>query len=660
MDPSPNPNPSTTGSHQASHSMTSNKRAATSTPDSSESLASPSDSGRETVHTCPMNSGCDTTGVRVDHSELSSRFPYHELSVYGRRKKSLGQGVFSTVYLYKKGSTKYALKRIRFDEDNGGEPIEGREIPQFFLREVTAMVWLQHPNVIRLLDIVLDKNNCYLVMPLAQGTLLDLIRQKPSTRARQNYAYQVARGLAYCVANGVWNRDLKPANVLYFQEEKGHLRLALTDFGLAKTNMSGITPEYFTDEVYSLWYRAPEILMDLEYDDKAEVWAFGCVLAELYLGHPLCHASTRMGQLLELFQMFGTPTPTTWPDLPDVETWDMPRYTANPNLWVTHNMDPLVLDLLQWTLVLNPQQRLSIQQVLTHPYFSRVGRKIEQRFPVAAPDIRPAIPAPIALDTITNLKKETFFGHLAELLVRAQPGTPFYQSYRVFFLTLTLFNAVAADLGVNETTLELVGLACFDLAQKFIITEWIYFDDLTRVVMTNYQKDEIIAMQLNILKRRSWDLNLLTPFDIVKLTVPDFTIRPFIIGLLFYGSCTQLFAEPDPTIVVRECLRLAHAYHSKTSLPSLPSWLSQAQNPIFTELFNDVAKSSLSQFRSSLIGSSPSDIESDPITSPQSVQLTPPTPPTPPTQSATSTDLSVGPTPPQQNNTDTSLPESSS
>ena len=536
--------------------------------------------------------------------QLSQRFPYQALSIYGRRKKILGEGSFSTVYLYKNGPKKYALKRVRFDEDNAGESIDGLEIPQFLLREVTSMVWLQHPNVIRLLDIVISLNNCYLVMPLAQGTLLDLMRKQLTLRERQNYAYQIARGTAYCIENQVWNRDLKPGNILYFQDPDNSIRLVLTDFGLAKTNLAGTTPEYFTDEVYSLWYRAPEILLDLEYDAAAEVWAFGCILAELYLGRPMCRAGTKMGQLLELFRMFGTPTPLTWPDLPNVGTWDMPHYFGNPYLWVAPDTDPHGLDLLQRTLVLNPKQRLTIQQVLQHPYFYRVARKIERRFPISTPDVKPGLPPSPSLDSITNLRKEAFFGHLAKLLIQAEPESPFYQSYRVYFLSLILFNAVASDLGVTEANLELIGLACFDLAQKFIITEWIFFEDLTAVTLTSYRKDDVIAMQLEILKRRSWDLNMMTPFDAMKLSSAELHLRPLIMGLLFYASCTQLFDESDPMEIFRVCSSLVRSYHSKPLGLSIeiPSWFNQPQNSTFADLFEHIAEVSISDFRAQLSG----------------------------------------------------------
>ena len=80
--------------------------------------------------------------------------------------------------------------------------------------------------------------------------------------------------------HGLFHRDLKPENLLFFN---GNVKVA--DFGLAKEVMS--RPPH-TDYVSTRWYRAPEILMhSTDYNTPSDIFAIGCIAAELYTGMPL-------------------------------------------------------------------------------------------------------------------------------------------------------------------------------------------------------------------------------------------------------------------------------------------------------------------------------------------------------------------------------------
>ena len=87
-------------------------------------------------------------------------------------------------------------------------------------------------------------------------------------------------GLSHMHKNGFFHRDLKPENLMY---QDGILKII--DFGLAKEIRS--RPP-FTDYVATRWYRAPEILLkSTQYSSPCDIYAVGCILAELYLLNPL-------------------------------------------------------------------------------------------------------------------------------------------------------------------------------------------------------------------------------------------------------------------------------------------------------------------------------------------------------------------------------------
>jgi serine/threonine protein kinase len=121
------------------------------------------------------------------------------------------------------------------------------------------------------------------------------------------YFIQILEGLAYIHKQGFFHRDLKPENVLY-QQSSDTLKLA--DFGLAREIRS--QPPY-TDYVSTRWYRAPElILRATSYSSPVDIFAAGCILAELYIMRPLFPGTSEIDQLIKICQTMGTPSQADW------------------------------------------------------------------------------------------------------------------------------------------------------------------------------------------------------------------------------------------------------------------------------------------------------------------------------------------------------------
>ena len=89
--------------------------------------------------------------------------------------------------------------------------------------------------------------------------------------------------------------------------------LKLADFGLAR--YVTYPAKLLTEEVVTLWYRAPELLKgSKDYGFSIDMWSVGCIFAELLLGDVLFRGETEMSQLDLIIQTMGTPTLQTWPD----------------------------------------------------------------------------------------------------------------------------------------------------------------------------------------------------------------------------------------------------------------------------------------------------------------------------------------------------------
>ena len=93
------------------------------------------------------------------------------------------------------------------------------------------------------------------------------------------------------------HRDIKPANVLIGEDEK---TIKLADFGLARS--FGLPLKTYTHEVVTLWYRAPEVLLNQNvYSNAVDMWSVGCLFYELAHRKPIFYGESEIGQLIKIF-----------------------------------------------------------------------------------------------------------------------------------------------------------------------------------------------------------------------------------------------------------------------------------------------------------------------------------------------------------------------
>ncbi|BAC72813.1 serine/threonine protein kinase [Streptomyces avermitilis] len=196
----------------------------------------------------------------------------------------LGRGSAGTVWLGEGPEGPVAIKLLREDLASDQELV-GR-----FVQERTALLGLDHPNVVSVRDLVVDGNDLALVMDLVRGTDLRtrLDRERRlAPEAAVAIVADVADGLAAAHAAGVVHRDVKPENVLLDMQGPlgpgGSHPALLTDFGVAKlidsprrtraTKIIG-TPDYL----------APEIIEGLPPRASVDIYALATVLYELLAG----------------------------------------------------------------------------------------------------------------------------------------------------------------------------------------------------------------------------------------------------------------------------------------------------------------------------------------------------------------------------------------
>jgi len=285
--------------------------------------------------------------------------------------EKIGEGTYGVVYKARDRTTQeiIALKKIRLDAEDEG-------VPSTAIREISLLKELQHPNIVRLKDVVHSDNKLHLVFEFLEHDLkkyMDSVNATGgmSVQMVKSYLYQMIRGVSFCHSHRVLHRDLKPQNLLI--DRSGGLKLA--DFGLARA--FGIPVRTYTHEVVTLWYRAPEILLGSKhYSTPVDMWSIGCIFAEMVSRKPLFPGDSEIDQLFRIFRLLGTPNEDKWPGvstLPDYKS-TFPHWGPRPLTEHVPTLDPAGLDLMMQMLVYEPSKRISAKAAMSHHYFDDLDK----------------------------------------------------------------------------------------------------------------------------------------------------------------------------------------------------------------------------------------------------------------------------------------------
>ena len=177
------------------------------------------------------------------------------------------------------------------------------------------------------------------------------------------------QGVNYIHSCKVIHRDLKSQNILICKE----LNIKIADFGLARTYSNEVRP--YSEEVVTLWYRPPEILLGrTEYSSAVDIWSVGCIFYELLTKIPLFMGTNEIDQLRKIFEIMGVPSELDLPEIKD-KNFDFPPSSPDKppktfkDLSDKANFDENERDLLMKMLIYNPSKRITAKAALSHPYF---------------------------------------------------------------------------------------------------------------------------------------------------------------------------------------------------------------------------------------------------------------------------------------------------
>ncbi|KAF3857969.1 hypothetical protein F7725_011170 [Dissostichus mawsoni] len=273
--------------------------------------------------------------------------------------RQLGDGTYGSVLLGKSNDTgeMVAIKRMKRKFYSWDECLS--------LREVKSLKKLNHANVVKLREVIRENDHLYFVFEYMKENLYQLMKERnklfPESLVR-NMTFQILQGLSFIHKHGYFHRDMKPENLLCMGPEL----VKIADFGLAREIRS--QPPY-TDYVY----RAPEVLLKSNcYSSPIDIWAVGCIMAELYTLRPLFPGNSEVDEIFKICQVLGTLKKPDWPEGVKLATSMNFRFpkcvpTSLRSLIPNASSEAITLmrDMLQW----DPEKRPSAVQALRYPYF---------------------------------------------------------------------------------------------------------------------------------------------------------------------------------------------------------------------------------------------------------------------------------------------------
>lgn len=197
------------------------------------------------------------------------------------------------------------------------------------LTEIEILLTLDSDYIIMLIDFYEDENNFYHILEYVPQDLFSKIGNITYNQCLTIFN-EVTKGIQFLHSCNIMHRDIKPENILIDENCKP----IICDFGFATKFSKG---EKFSDLLGTLFYMAPEIIIDTSYDYRVDIWALGILYFEMLCGYPPFHSEN------------------------DKETCNK---IIDGSIDFPYTFPPKIIKLISLILNINPDYRPSIVEIL--------------------------------------------------------------------------------------------------------------------------------------------------------------------------------------------------------------------------------------------------------------------------------------------------------
>ncbi|XP_031486063.1 serine/threonine-protein kinase ATG1c-like isoform X2 [Nymphaea colorata] len=255
--------------------------------------------------------------------------------------EQVGSGSFSVVWraTHRSTGSVFAIKEIQMQRLT-------KKLQESLLSEIVILRKINHPNIIRLHDIIETPGKIHLVLEYCRGGDLSMYihnHGKVPEATAKHFMHQLASGLSILREHNIIHRDLKPQNLLLSSNDN-HAVLKIADFGFARP----LQPRDLAETLCgSPLYMAPEIMQLLKYDAKADLWSVGAILFQLVTGKTPFSGNNQEQLRQNIIKSNGLRFP------PD-----------------SRNLSAACVDLCQKLLRCNPVERLTFEEFFNHQFIS--------------------------------------------------------------------------------------------------------------------------------------------------------------------------------------------------------------------------------------------------------------------------------------------------
>ncbi|KAG4306540.1 hypothetical protein PORY_000528 [Pneumocystis oryctolagi] len=248
-------------------------------------------------------------------------------------------------------------------------------IDHFYFREHLCIVMeLLNLNLYELIKI-----NDFKGFSLSMIRWFGIIVEKGYILTSFSFTKQLLQDLVFLKKHQVIHCDLKPENILLCSESEPNIKII--DFG-----SSCFENEKIYTYIQSRFYRSPEIILGLDYGIPIDIWSLGCILAELYTGHPIFPGQDEHEQLACIMEVLGLPDTSLIEKSPRKNVFF--DYSGNPRIIVFSKGkqrlpssktlsqvvkcdDIFFLDFLSKCFLWNPEHRLTPEEALKHEFITK-------------------------------------------------------------------------------------------------------------------------------------------------------------------------------------------------------------------------------------------------------------------------------------------------
>ena len=275
-------------------------------------------------------------------SNIKTIIGYRNFEDYYKIEKEIGIGRNSHVNLgiQKDTGQLVTIKII----DKTDETKNEEELVRY---EIDILKFCHHKNIVHLIDYFETIENIIIILNYIEGNTLGEYLKNNNFNFKEskiaNIVLQIANGIKYLHKFGIIHRDLKPDNIMITQNNS---EVKIMDFGLSKIASK---EEKLIEGFGTLYYAAPEIIQNMPYNKEVDVWSLGVILYYMFTG---CYPF--MGKEEDEIEDKIINEPVEFKD----GEWEV--------------ISDKVKDLIRKCLEKNPEERITIDDFINHPWFNNI------------------------------------------------------------------------------------------------------------------------------------------------------------------------------------------------------------------------------------------------------------------------------------------------